>query len=129
MSINSYKISGLLLAAGLLVAANGSMSIATFLQKADALKAQGILALSSSDIELLKNEIEGASKLYRADIQKARKTGKTPHSCPPPKGQSSINSDQLLNHFRSYPANNRSRISVKTALYDLMKKRYPCKTK
>lgn len=111
----------------LLIAATGSMPIATFLKKADALKAQGILALGSSDIELLKGEVEGAARLYRADISKAKAAGKMPHSCPPPKGQSNIDANDLLAHFRSYPASKRSKISVKTAFYALMKKRFPCK--
>ena len=47
----------LLLAAPLLVAAAGDMNVATFLQKADALKAKGAMALFSSDLGLLNHPV------------------------------------------------------------------------
>jgi hypothetical protein len=109
----------------LLTAAAGDMSVATFLAKADALKAKGILALGSPDIEKLKAEMQGATGAYRARIEGDKKAGKPPHSCPPPKAK--MGSDELLAHFRSYPASARSRTSVRAGFFDMMKKRYPCK--
>jgi hypothetical protein len=105
-------------------AAAGDMSVASFLTKADALKKKGILALGSADIKLLKAEMGGATSAYRSRIETDKKAGSTPHSCPPQKA--SMSSDQLLAHFRSYPVAQRSGISVRTAFFDLMKKRYPC---
>jgi len=127
MVSKNSKLWALAIIAPILIATNGSMSVATFLKKADALKAQGILAIGSPDIELLKNEVQGASQLYRSDIRKSRKAGKPPHSCPPAKGKAKIDANDLIAHFRSYPATRRTNISVRTGLYDLMKKRYPCK--
>ncbi len=107
------------------LAANGNMSVATFLAKADALKAKGIAALGSPDIGILRDEGKAAGAAYRARIEGDKKAGRAPHSCPPPKG--SMNSDQFLAHLRSYPATVRPKTTVKTAMFDLMKKRYPCK--
>lgn len=113
------------LAAALSVPAQAAMSVATFLAKADALKAKGIMALGSSDIKLLQQEMQAVGGQYRADIKAARDAGKTPHSCPPATPQK-MKSDELLAHFRAVPPEKRGSTSVKTAFYDLMKKRYPC---
>lgn len=106
--------------------ASAEMSIATFIAKADALKAKGMLAMMSSDVGLLRGEMKTVTTAYRADLQASRTAGKTPHSCPPPQGKAQLGSDELLAHLRSYPAPQRPQISVKTAFYAMMKKRYPC---
>jgi hypothetical protein len=124
------KINGLILMAALAAApvfsAPGDMKISTFLAMADALKAKGIMALGSSDIALLKSEGKAAGEAYRARIKSDRAKRLPPHSCPPAKA--SVGSDDLLSHFRSYPAAERQQISVRTGFADMMKKRYPCKT-
>ncbi len=107
-------------------AAPGDMSVATFLAKAEKLKAKGLTAMFSSDLKVVKREAEGAGDHYRARIAADRKAGRTPHSCPPPKGKASINADTMLAHLRSYPASRRSSVTMKTAFADLMKKEYPC---
>ena len=119
----------LLLAAAALsmaVPAHAEMSVATFLAKRDALKAQGIRALGSPDIKLLRGEMEGVTTAYRADLVRAKAGGGKPHSCPPPKGQAKMSSDDLVAHFRTIPAAEAQRTSIKTAFYGMMKKRYPC---
>jgi hypothetical protein len=124
------KINGLILFAALAAAAvfsaPGDMKISTFLAKADALKAKGLMALGSSDIALLKSEGKAAGEAYRARIKSDKAKGQPPHSCPPAKA--SIGADDLLSHFRSYQAADRQQISVRTGFADMMKKRYPCKT-
>ena len=106
------------------VSAPGDMKISTFLAKADALKAKGLLAMASSDIGILKTEGKAAGEAYRARIKSDKAKSLAPHSCPPAK--SSISSDDLLNHFRSYPAAQRQQISVRAGFADMMKKRFPC---
>jgi hypothetical protein len=105
-------------------AAGGDMSVATFLAKADALKAKGAMALFSEDMSLLKREGEAAGELYRARLASERAVGK-PSSCPP-KG-TGVNSDQLLAFLRTYPANARASVSMKTAIADYMIRNYPCR--
>lgn len=106
--------------------APGDMKISIFLQKANALKAQGILALASSDIGILKAEGQAAGETYRARIKSDDAKKLPPHSCPPAKA--SFKSDELLAHFRNYTVAQRKQMSVKAGFADLMKKRYPCKT-
>lgn len=106
-------------------AAPGDMKISAFLAKADALKAKGIMALGSSDIALLKSEGKAAGGAYRARIKSDKAQNLPPHSCPPAKA--AVGSDDLLSHFRSYPAVQRQQVSVRTGFADLMKKQYPCK--
>jgi hypothetical protein len=104
--------------------AAAEMSVATFLDKADALKAKGVLAMMSSDIGLLQAEVKGVMAGYRAEIKASRAAGRPMHSCPPEKA--AIDSDILVAHFRTVPAPQRTTTSVKTSVYALMKRRYPC---
>lgn len=113
-------------AALVLPASAQAMSVAEFLAKANALKAKGFLALGSSDIKLLRTEVERASDAYRSDLATAKAAGRAPHSCPPPKGQAKIGSNELLAEFEKIPTAQRS-MSVKTAFYAMMKRRFPCK--
>jgi hypothetical protein len=105
------------------LAVGGDMSVATFLAKADALKAKGIMALGSSDIGLLRAEGQAAGAAYKARLEAERKAGK-PSSCPP-KG-TKVNSDKLIAFLRSYPEPARPRTTMKTAIADYFIKTYPC---
>lgn len=103
-----------------------AMSVAQFLAKAKALQAKGIFAMGSPDIQLLKDEMQGVANAYRSDILAARTAGRKPHSCPPPKGQAKMNSKDLLAELERIPPAQRG-MSMKTAFYGIMKRRYPCK--
>ena len=113
------------IAAGCLAAPAQAMTVAEFLGKVDRLKARGVLALGSSDIGLLKREMEGVTKAYRADVDGASAAGRPPHSCPPPRGQAKMTSSDLLAEFQKIPPAQRG-MSVKAAFYAMMKRRYPC---
>jgi hypothetical protein len=108
------------------VPASAEMSVATFLTKADALKAKGMMALMSSDIGLLKKEVQSAGVAYRSQIDSDKAAKRPPHSCPPPKGTVKMGSEELIGHFRGIPAAQRPNVSVKTAFYGMMKKKFPC---
>lgn len=115
----------LLLAAPLLIAAAGDMSVATFLHKADALKAKGPLALMSSDLGLLKREFEGSGRHYRAQLEADKRAGRQPSSCPPAKA--SLSSDEILAELRRVPPADRARTPVKQAFAAMMARRFPCR--
>ncbi|WP_374615305.1 hypothetical protein [Sphingorhabdus sp.] len=104
--------------------ASGDMSVATFLAKADSLKAKGLGAIGSPDIKLLYGEAQAAGAEYKAKIEADRKAGREPHSCPPSKAK--MDSNAFLSHLRSYPAAVRPKTTITTAMFDVMKKRYPC---
>lgn len=108
------------------MAATGDMSVATFLAKADALKAKGPMALFSSDMKVLKAEGEAAGAAYRSRLQAERAAGH-PSSCPPPGGKARMNSDQLLAHLRTYPDGTRGATTMKAAMADYFIRNYPCR--
>lgn len=105
-------------------AAPGDMSVATFLAKADALRAKGFMALMSSDYKVLKAEGTAAGQAYRARLNAERAAGK-PSSCPPTPAR--VDSNMVLAHLRSYPEAARPRITMKTAMADLFAKTWPCR--
>ncbi len=117
-----------LLAAALLLAvpaAAQAMDVATFLTTAEALERKGVMALFSSDYKKLKGEVEAAGEQLRVERLAAVKAGRRAAYCPPEK--SGLNSDELLAHFRSIPAQQRPRIQVKDGLRSLLARKYPCR--
>ncbi len=100
-----------------------SMPVSTFLAKANALKAKGPMALLSSDIGLLKKEIQNSAKALRAEQLAAQKAGRKPALCMPAKAD--VNSNELLAHFNSIPAAQRN-MSVQAGFAGLIRKKYPC---
>jgi hypothetical protein len=98
-----------------------NMPVSTFLEKADALKAKGMMAMFSSDIGILKKEIRAAGLAMRTERQAA---GQPKLACPPEK--ISMDSDELIESFRAIPVAQRPRVTVKQAMTDIVRKRYPC---
>jgi hypothetical protein len=121
--ILSSALLALLLAAP--AAANtGEMSVATFLSKADGLRAKGLMALGSPDMKLLRAEGQAAGMAYGVRLQQERASGK-PSSCPPKGARPSSN--EVLSHLRTYPAEKRGAINMKAAMADYFIKNYPCR--
>ena len=106
------------------VTALHAMTVAVFLQKAEALKARGMTAIFSSDIALLKNELKGAGGSLREERLAAQRAGRRPAYCPPERP--AIQPNELLAHFRAIPAPQRARMEVKDALRSLLVRKYPC---
>jgi hypothetical protein len=113
----------ILAAAPISAAVAQSMPVAQFLAKAEALQKKGAMALFSGDIGLLKREIQNSGKQLRAEQNAAQKAGRKPATCMPAKA--SMNSNELLTHFRSIPPQRRG-MPVKAGLAELMRKKYPC---
>jgi hypothetical protein len=106
------------------ISALNAMDVATFLAKADALQRQGMLAMFSSDIGLLKGEIQQDGKALRAEQAAAQRAGRRPAFCMPAKAQ--VQSDELIAHLRTVPAAERSRTQVRDAFRTLIVRKYPC---
>lgn len=124
MKLRQIVLAGLALA--LPVAAN-AMTVAEFLTRANALKAKGMMAMMSSDLPVIRGEMQAATAAYRIDVDAARAKGRTDLGCPPPKGQAKMSSDIIMADLAAIPKPVQAKTTVKTALYDLMRKRYPCK--
>ena len=106
------------------VTALQAMTVAVFLEKADALERRGAMAMFSSDLRLLKSEVKGAGEALKAERERRRASGQRPLYCAPERVQ--LNSRDLLAHFRSIPPAQRQRTEVRDALRQLMVRRYPC---
>ncbi len=106
--------------------AMAEMMVDTFLMRADRARAFGPRAFMSPDYIMLKTELQRVARRYTAEVKAARAAGKTPHSCLPPNPD--LTPEQLVVHMRTIAPNQRPKTSVRTAVYSLLKKRYPCRT-
>jgi len=106
--------------------AASAMTVAEFLAKTQALRAKGLLAVGSPDIALLRDEVKAAATGYRAALKADIAAGRKPSSCPPPVGQSTINSNDVIAYFSSLPPQQRQQ-TVAAAFPGLMAKKYPCR--
>jgi hypothetical protein len=104
-----------------------AMTVAVFLEKAEALKARGALAMFSSDLGLLKSEVRTAAAAVRAERLAAERAGRRPAFCPPAAG-GRFDSDELLRHFYAIPPAQRARTEVRDGLRSLLIRKYPCRS-
>ena len=106
------------------LAARGDMNLAVFIAKADALRAQGPLALLSPDLDLLKAEGKAAGESYRMRLLRERAAGK-PSSCPPDNAQ--IVPEELVSFLKTaYPAQARTRVTIRQGVADYFIRKFPC---
>lgn len=101
------------------------MSVSEFLAKATALKSRGFSAVFSPDYRKLKSEGAVALRGYNARLAAERAEGR-PSSCPPSAVR--VNTDVVLNHLRSYPAEERDRIDLNQAVADYYRRTWPCRS-
>lgn len=78
-----------------------------------------------ADVDLLNRELGAAGAAYRAMIDAGPAPGQPRHSCPPPKGQVTLTSRELIPLIETLPEEAR-RIPVQDGLFRLMAIRYPC---
>jgi hypothetical protein len=115
----------LLLLLGLvsLSAAAHAMNANVFYIKAVALQKKGIAAMFSSDMTVLRTEMESAVKTVKAENAAATAKGK-PLYCPPPKVD--IEPNEVIKEFGNIPANRRKKMSVRAAWREIAIRKYPC---
>lgn len=102
-----------------------AMPVSEFLPKADKLMNAGVGAMFSKHRKPVTAEMKKVTKNYRADIIAARAAGRTPPSCPPPKGKAKLNGKEFLAHLKTIPKAKRN-MEVESAFHDFMKTKYPC---
>ena len=117
------KIALALIAAAIPMTASSAMPVSQFLAKAEALQKKGAMALFSSDLGVLKKEMQTTGGQIRAERLAAVKAGRKPPFCPPAKA--SMNSDELLAHLRGIPPAQRG-MSFKTAYQSFLARKWPC---
>jgi hypothetical protein len=107
-------------APALVAGASDAMSVASFLEKSQALEARGPSAWLSRDRRLLQREAQAAFDDW---IRQAR----PPVACPP-KGRAFRGDPQkFLAMLRAVPAGERTRISVREAFRREWNSRWPCR--
>lgn len=121
-----FRVAALVTVAWATVAAAPEMTTGEFLAAMDKAESLGPAALMSSDVRALRAESDRVLTLYRADIAKQAKAGGPRHSCPPPKGQGKMKGEELKTYLTGLPAAKKKQ-PFRTALYDFMKQKYPCK--
>ncbi|WP_235525142.1 MULTISPECIES: hypothetical protein [unclassified Sphingomonas] len=100
-----------------------AMTVSEFLAKTRALKAEGMLAMFSSDATLLKREIGGIAAEYRAKRLADKAGGRPPHSCPP--DHAKMSGDTLLAALEQIPRAQQD-VSLKDGFAATMHRLYPC---
>jgi hypothetical protein len=93
----------------------GTMSVATFLTKAESLRKKGPLALMSSDLKLVTNQIKADSESIRSERQAAIAAGRPQNHCPPASGVKMTDKD-IIEAMQAVPAAERARTSTREAL-------------
>jgi hypothetical protein len=110
----------LLAVPSLLAASSNQMSVATFLERSDALQRRGALAAISPDAKLLQREAQASFEDW---VRQAR----PPVACPP-KGKTFRGDPQrFLAMLRAVPPAQRSQISVREVFRRDWNRRWPCR--
>lgn len=102
------------------------MTVATFMGKAEALKKKGPLALLSSDMKLLTNQIQSDGAALRAERLAAESAGKSKPFCPPAEGVK-LSDKEVMQAMQAVPTAERSRTTTRSAMRAYMARRFPCR--
>lgn len=105
-------------------AAAATMTVATFVTKAEALKKKGPLALFSGDLKLLINQVKADSAELRAENQALAGGGKQKVYCT--SADFKMDEEEIMRAMTSVPAPKRPATSTKQALRDHLARRFPC---
>ena len=103
-----------------------AMPVSAFLAKAEALKKKGPLALFSSDIKLLTNQVKADAGALRTERLAAEGAGKRGTFCPPAGGVKLSDKD-VMQAMEAVPPARRGQTSTKDALRAYMARRFPCR--
>jgi hypothetical protein len=95
------------------------MTVATYLQKVDTIRARGPLAAFSSDTQLLQDEAQGSFMEWLGQAH-------PPNACPPKGSRWTGDPQRFLAMLRGVPVTERSRISVREVFRRTWNARYPC---
>ena len=118
-----WAMIGVALAAAIAPVAAQAMTVDQFLAKANGLKAQGIMALLSPDIGVLKSEMSNAVAALKAEKAARKAGGKPPRSCAPEGTR--LSQDEMLSGLAALtPAQRTS--SLKDGVGQVLVNRFPC---
>lgn len=116
------KVVGIMLAAALVAPPVSAMSVAEFLGRVDAIKANPFTYFSN--VGPLKTEGTAAGEAWKAQIAPA---GQQPNACPPPNAKKMSNS-AFVSMLQAIPPHQRATTSVTQATIAGLNRLYPCKS-
>ncbi len=115
------------IAAGALASSASAMPVSTFLAKADALKSRGPLALFSSDLKLLTNQVKADFAQLRAERLAAQAAHGPAAFCPPANGGIKLSDEDIMGAMQAVPSQRRTQTDTRDALRAYMARRFPCR--
>ncbi len=108
---------------GIAVPADAAMTVQTFLERANALRDQGPMALMSPDLPVLKAEAKAATTQLKADRAVRAAAGKKPIACVP--DGETVGIMDMLDGLAALPAADQKR-PLKDGYARVLAKRFPC---
>jgi hypothetical protein len=124
-SMHRVVAAALLAAAPLSAAPAQTSTVAEFLARATPVEKKGLAGMFSAEGRRLRQEVGKAAEATRAEQENARRAGRPPATCLPPKGKAKINGKELLAYFRAIPLTQRGQ-SLQAAFAGFASKKYPC---
>ncbi|MGI8931065.1 MAG: hypothetical protein ACR2FK_01600 [Sphingomicrobium sp.] len=118
------RAASLLLLAVPAAASAQSMNAEVFFKRAQALKAKGVLAMMSRDLNPVVNEAKAAGLKARTTRLTALAAGRRPRYCPPV-GSRRLGNEEFFNGI-CHPAAERMRIDMTEAMTRILIRRFPC---
>lgn len=115
---------GAVLALGLAAPAGAAMTLAEFLPRANRLQAKGPMAIFSSDLKPVMNEMRTVGRELKAEGERRKAAGLPRRSCPPE--GTKLDSKQLLAMLNAVPPAEQG-VSAKDGLLRVMATRFPCR--
>ncbi|MEO6360514.1 MAG: hypothetical protein ABIO43_08085 [Sphingomicrobium sp.] len=118
-----------LVAVGVLIGVAGpayAMNVHVFLTKAEALKKKGPLALFSSDLKLLMQQVESDMTALKVEKEAAEAANRPTAFCPPKGTKISVNDRDILDAMRAVPPTRRTSTDSTGAIRAHFARRYPC---
>ena len=104
--------------------ASAAMTVGTFVTKANALRANPLMAIASPDFATLRAEAQAATAQLRADGAARRAAGQPPIACIP--AGESIGITDMLDGLAALPAADQ-RLPLKDGYAKVIARKYPCR--
>jgi len=102
------------------------MNVQIFLTKAERLEKRGPLAIFSSDLKLLMNQVQADMNAIKAEKDQADAAHRPSAFCPPKGQKINMTDKDILGAMRAVPAPKRATTDTKDALRAYFGRRFPC---
>lgn len=120
----SRLLLAILLSATVAAPASAAMTTGAFVQRANALRAQGFAALLSPDFQVLREEARAAREQLKAESAARVRAGKRPIACVP-EGQT-IGIEEMIDRLAALPAAVQRR-PLRDGYAQVLARRFPCR--